>query len=300
MLIYYDNAGKTQFREFFQASGVDCIPLYRNYLMRYVYMASGCYAPKKLIFEVPKPAPDDDKIIVFDTHATPQYLYWLCKRYPDKRILLWYWNPAGHERRFELFPKRVEVWAYSPEDCARYGFRYNSQFYFDCVADAENRKNREFHTRPRVFFIGRDKGREQEIRSLQSQLERSGADTDIHFMRDRTRGNRRADPVMPYREVLKMLRQSDVLLDYTLNEEGGLSLRPMEALFFGKKLITNQKSIRQYNFYRRENIYILGEDSRSLRDFLKEPYAAPTQDIRDYYLLSNWLKRFDQAEDVRS
>lgn len=299
MIVYYDNAGKTQFRDLFKASGVDCIPLYRYIPMRYIYMALGSYVPKKLVFNIPEPSRDDDKIIVFDTHVTPQYLHWLCKRFPEKRILMWYWNPVGQGRHFDLFPRRVEVWSYSPEDCERYGFRYNSQFYFDCIAKAESRKNPEAYTRPQVFFLGRDKGRKQEILDLQTQLEQSGADTDFHFMKDYIKKNWNEEPIVPYKDVLKLIRQSDVLLDYTLIENAGLSLRPMEALFFRKKLITNQKSIEQYDFYRKENIYILGEDKRSIREFLEEPYIQLDQGIRDFYLLSNWLKRFDQPEDEK-
>jgi hypothetical protein len=267
-------------------------------LLRNLYRKAHIYVPKKMLFHTPKPAADDDKIIVFDTLVTPQYLYWLCKSYPDKRIILWYWNPVGNNRKFELFPRRVEVWSYSPADCASYGFRYNTQFYFDSIVDGVRPTEAEANPKPKALFIGREKGRRQQVLDIMSLLEESGAETETHLMKDGTRGNRKAEQVTPYGEVVEKICGCDVIVDYTLNEHAGLSLRPMEALFLNKKLITNNKSIRQYRFYKRENIYILGDEQRSLGEFLAGAYVSPDPDVRDYYRLSNWVKRFDQQEDA--
>ena len=299
MIVYYGSREKICFQEFFRASGTECIPLYRNKITRIIRKYLRGRVPVRMVYSFPQPAADDDKIIVFDSGATPRYLYWLCSRYPDKRILLWYWNPVENRRNFNLFPRRVEIWSYSSKDCAQYGFRYNSQFYFDCIADEECRRMTESHARPRVLFLGREKGRKQAILDIKAMLEKGGADTEFHFMRDGTKENRHAEPLMKYREVVEMIRRSDALLDYTCSPNAGLSLRPMEALFFGKKLITNQADIRGCDFYRKENIYILGEEERTLQEFFSEPYVAPEPEILDYYRISSWLKRFDLPEDEK-
>ena len=338
MIIYHDNGEHPILREYFAASGVEYMPLWRNHLLRFMYRKMRTHVPKKMVFCVPQPAETDDKIIVFDTHVTPPYLYWLCEHYPDKRIIFWYWNPADDKRIFDLFPRRVEIWSYSPADCEKYGFRYNTQFYFDCIAGkpaeterdciagnpAENEhdcaaKNqaengcdcsagrqvgsieREVRgterAKPTVCFIGREKGRKHNVLKIKESLERRDIATDFHFMIDGVPKNRFEEPIMPYARVIDLIRQSDAILDYTLQENAGLSLRPMEALFFGKKLITNQKSIRQYDFYRKENIYILGEEKRGIREFLGTPAVEIDSDIRDHYLLSSWLRRFDESEE---
>ena len=308
MIIYFDSGPASLFRGYFQTSGVDFTPLYRYYPRSRagteLFRLPRKYCPKRMIYNLPEMAKEDDKLIVFDTHTTPQYFYWLCKNFPDKRILLWYWNPAPENRQFNLLPRRVEIWSYSPEDCARYGFRYNTQLYFDSlVPDREDKKARPAARtsgrRRLVLFIGRDKGRRRDILDIGAQLEQNGADTEFHFMKEKAGITGPGESLLPYTDVVEKARCCDALLDYTLNETAGLSLRPMEALFFGKKLITNQRSITQYSFYRRENIYILGAEKRTLREFLDEPYVMPDRKIRDYYRLSNWMKRFDQPEDIR-
>ena len=272
------------------------MPLWRNYPVRFIYRKMRTHVPKRLVFKVPQPARRDNKIIVFDTHVTPPYLYWLCEHYPDKRIILWYWNPADESRIFDLFPRRVEIWSYSPVDCEKYGFRYNSQFYFDCITGQHVCNTGRDHTQPTVCFVGREKGRKENVLRIKESLEESGITTDFHFMKDGVAKNRFEEPLMSYSDVVNLINGCDALLDFTLKDNAGLSLRPMEAMFFGKKLITNQKSIAQYDFYRRENIYILGEEERSVQDFLNAPGVVLEPEIRNYYLLSNWLKRFDQPE----
>ena len=299
MIVYYDSGRYAIFRKYFIASGVKCIPLWRNQLLRIGYWVTRAHLPKKMVFNVPEPAASDDKIIVFDTHVTPAYLYWLCKLYPDKRIILWYWNPVNEKRTFDFFPRRVEIWSYSPSDCEKYGFRYNSQFYFDCIAGKQSENIGKVHTQPTVCFIGREKGRKESVLKIRDSLAQSGIATDCHFMIDGVLKKRSREPLLPYSRVVDLIRGSDAILDYTLQENAGLSLRPMEALFWGKKLITNQKSIRQYDFYRKENIYILGEETRGIKEFLSTSSVKVESDIRDYYLLSSWLKRFDEPEEKK-
>lgn len=293
MIVYHDSGNHSLLRKYFIASGVECIPLWRNYPLRFIYRKMRTHVPKKLVFNVPKPAQTDDKIIVFDAHVTPPYLYWLCEHYPDKRIILWYWNPIDEKRRFDLFPRKVEIWSYSLSDCEKYGFRHNSQFYFNCIAEKYGEYIERNYTHPTVCFIGREKGRKESILRIKERLDQSGIITEFHFMKDGVPKNRFEEPLMSYASIIDLINHCDALLDFTLRDNAGLSLRPMEAMFLGKKLITNQRSITQYDFYRKENIYILGEENRSVLEFLNSPSVELEPEIRNYYLLSNWLKRFD-------
>ena len=38
-------------------------------------------------------------------------------------------------------------------------------------------------------------------------------------------------------------------------DQNGLTLRSLESIFFGKKLITDNRDIVNYDFYKKENIY---------------------------------------------
>ena len=82
-------------------------------------------------------------------------------------------------------------------------------------------------------------------------------------------------------------------MDIMADNQNGLTLRPMEAMFFKKKLITNNADIINYNFYNSENIFILGQ--RPLEEipaFLDEPVREVPEDILDEYRMENWLEDF--------
>lgn len=55
----------------------------------------------------------------------------------------------------------------------------------------------------------------------------------------------------------KKIMQSKNIIDCPKEGQTGLTIRTFEALGSSKKLITTSKSIRNYDFYKPENIYIV-------------------------------------------
>lgn len=259
---------------------------------------AGFLIPPKLFYNRLQLQPGDNKIIVFDSGSSPEYLNWLCERYPDKRIILFFWNPVNCFP-FERLNPRVEIWTYSERDSLKYGIRFNSQFYFDVLADeATAFPASSCSAHPKVLFVGREKGRAAVLNDLQEQLTAAGAEVQ-QFVVQRPKYSWRlahlAEKTVPYRVVVEMMKQADILLDYSTDPEAGLSLRAMEALFWGKKLITNSISTLNSDFYHPGNIFVLGKDNRTFEDFfLCSPHPVEAA-IRDRYRLSNWLRRFDEV-----
>ena len=66
----------------------------------------------------------------------------------------------------------------------------------------------------------------------------------------------------------------------------------MESLSFRKKLITNNPHIKEYNFYRSNNIFILGEDNPEyLKDFLEKEYEDIPFGIIAEYDVNAWINK---------
>lgn len=54
-----------------------------------------------------------------------------------------------------------------------------------------------------------------------------------------------------------------------------------------------KKDIANYDFYRKENVFIIGKDDyKDLPKFLNTPYKKIPKKIVDYYDYHNWIKRF--------
>ena len=83
------------------------------------------------------------------------------------------------------------------------------------------------------------------------------------------------------------------MIDINQSNQTGLTRRPLEALFYNKKLITNNADIRRYNFYNPKNIFIFGIDSaESLKEFVKSPVDKIPAQIRQQYDINTWIDQY--------
>lgn len=86
---------------------------------------------------------------------------------------------------------------------------------------------------------------------------------------------------------------SDVIIDTSLPGQDGLTARFMWALGAGKRIITNNKSVKDYPFYSKEQFYIVGVDSDELlypfmmRDTFEMSDSA--REIVTKWRIDNWI-----------
>ena len=299
MIIYDDLRLVPLFSSFFEASGVHHSNQYRSIPAVLLFKTQARkHLSYDLLFKDPKCEPDDDLIVVFDTHTSERYLNWICKLYPEKQIILWFWNPAERAEKFTKLNTRVEKWSYSERDAHKWGMKCNTQFFFDCLAQeaAEHRKAPQAEIQ-KALFIGREKGRASQLEYLKDELEKAGIVSDFRVIPlPKKKPRSLMEKLIPYQRVIDAVKDSQILVDVYADPTAGLSLRAMEAMFFGKKIITNRPLMREEDFYDSHNIYILNEEKRSLKEFLSEAYIPTDPAVRDRYLLSNWLKRFKTEE----
>ena len=294
MIVYFDNGRHPLFRNAFKSCGQMCVPLIKEKIPPEIafILIHKIHPAISLICVDPLCAAEDDKIIVFDTMVSPRYLIWLSDHHPDKRIILWFWNPITNFKQYADVPGSVEFWSYSERDCKKYGLRHNTQFFFDCFAD----RTGEAASPEKVIFIGREKERLKKLLAVGRQLTEAGLDFEMHLVHTRSTKARgwSYEPYMPYEKVIDLVSEAGYLLDYYTDPRAGLSLRLMESLFLGKKIFTNNVTVDQYDFYDDHNIYILGKSRETVADFIKKPYRPVDPAIVDRYRLSRWMARFDE------
>lgn len=64
-------------------------------------------------------------------------------------------------------------------------------------------------------------------------------------------------------------------------------------MFYKKKLITNFIKIEEYDFYNKNNIFIIGKDNiECINDFLEKPYKDINEKIVNRYLPKGWIENF--------
>lgn len=233
-----------------------------------------------------------DTIIMGDLEANEALLRYIKRKKPSIRIIIWYWNTITDKgKKAELLKKMgCEVWSFDMKDCKSYNLNYNTQFYSrDLVTDNNV-------IRQDVFFIGMDKGRLDTILDIENKLKQLHLKTNFYIVKSRESKDvymNKLKERINYNEVVKNILESKSILDLPKENQSGLTLRPLEALFFSKKLITTNKDIVKYDFYNKNNIFVIGIDPlNQLPDFLNTEYEEINQDIVLSYDINAWFNRF--------
>lgn len=139
------------------------------------------------------------------------------------------------------------------------------------------------------FFCGLPKDREQDLQHLRQMIEDSGLKCNFIIPKQQTEK-------ITYPEYLRQLDASRCVIDICQQHQTGLTRRPLEALFYGKKLITNNPHIKEYNFYNPANILILQDTSstRQIKEFMACPMVEIPDSIKRQYDINQWVSQFLQ------
>jgi len=180
------------------------------------------------------------------------------------------------------------VWSFDELDCDQFKLNHYKQMI---------RGYPDFSLTPIAHdfsFVGRDKGREEYLKSLKSSFE----DNDL-TMKINIRKNNKRDSIC-YEEYLTQICQARCVVDIAQKQQVGLSLRPLEAMMYKRKLITNNINVKKYSFYHPNNVYVVGDiyDVDDISDFMEKPYVDVPENIKEEYSVEKVIEQilsFDSA-----
>ena len=95
-----------------------------------------------------------------------------------------------------------------------------------------------------------------------------------------------------FKDCYKFSENTKVVVDLVHKNQIGLSMRPFEALGLKRKLITTNTSIKDYDFYNPNNIFII-EDINNFdipTSFFESEYEDIEQNISSKYHIKPWLE----------
>lgn len=206
---------------------------------------------------------------------------------PNARVIAWYWNRVDKMTRPDKLKGNIECWSFDPEDCREYSMHYNHQYYFKSLAISGEKIMWD------VYFCGHDAGRGERITriyelflSLGFKVKFQVVDSQYDGMPDELRSQK-----LDYIDVRKNVARSNALLEIMRESQSGATLRTMEAIFFQKKLITDNHFVKEEAFYNENNIFVLGEDS-DIAYFMKRKFVPYDDSCLDSYDVSQWLNNF--------
>jgi hypothetical protein len=230
---------------------------------------------------------DYDLFIISSSIYSLEIAKYIRKR-SNKTIIHWYWNPVIREiKPNKLKSDDSEIFSFDQDDCKQYGMNYISTYYFSSIQLPQNEITND------IYFMGADKGRISKLLDLKKAFKDQRL--KVEFLITKSSNSKKVEnytfhPRIPYAEVLEGISKSRAILDYVQVGQTGMSQRPMEAIFHKRKLITNDVNICKYDFYEKNNIFILGKDDMAgLNKFINSPYVDIEKEIISKYDFGNWL-----------
>jgi hypothetical protein len=187
-----------------------------------------------------------------------------------------------------------DIFVFDPDDVQNYP-DYKLKFLSNCYF---GEINYTFSNEIDLLYIGQflDK-RHQQLFSIHNYLEAQqmqySSHTSLYQGRDFV-------PLHPkilhhristtYQENIDFVKKSKILIDFKRDEHDGLSLRFFEAMQYGKKIITDNSSVKNYDFYRSNNIFVTDfVNLDGLVDFLQKPYQMLPPELVEKYSFKNWI-----------
>ncbi|WP_454987406.1 hypothetical protein [Capnocytophaga leadbetteri] len=214
------------------------------------------------------------------------------------KVVAYQWDGlARFPKVFKVINHFQRFFVFDLEDYHRYRYQYPNllpctNFYFDMREESVSVNENE------VLYVGAYmKDRIQSLIRVVDALSQYNLTLNINLFY-----GRKTPPIshphlsfiskgISYAENLKITKKAAVILDIKTVEHNGLSLRIFEAIKYQKKLITDNKSIMQYDFYHPNNFYVIEDDHfQGLAAFLNSQYIPLAEEIKQKYSFSNWLK----------
>ncbi len=193
--------------------------------------------------------------LAYDSH----FINKLRKRYNKLKIVYYFLNST-----VQLSDKRINyinttfdiVVSYDRADCKKYDWYYYCGIY--CADNTPDEiKNEELTD---VFFVGRDKGRLEDIHKAYKLFVISGLKCDFYVIdvpkEKQTVEGIHYNEFLPYNETLKKVRRTRILYEIVQKEQTGCTFRTYEAILYHKILVSNNIQLQSMRIYDSQNMIL--------------------------------------------
>lgn len=230
-----------------------------------------------------------DVVILFDTRKNYDEVAKRIEKVsrPENKLIFYSWNPIQDSDAHERLSVRWIKTTFSKRDAACCGFKFVGSFYF-----------MRTHVREKLirwdgFFVGCEKGRREMLQNVADLYGRNHMQARIVVVDNRKAWyDWRYSWRVGYDEICESVQESRSVIEILQEGQEGVSLRVFEALFYQKKLVTNNWQIVNYDFYDPRNVFILGKDDESrFNEFLLSPYVEIDEKVIAQYRMESWLNK---------
>lgn len=261
---------------------------------------------EKIMFETKEKS--YDLVFIINCKAfTPEMIQKLRDNQKLARFILYMWDSMTlYPTSKDLIPIFDKAYSFDPEDCSKIeGLTFLPLFYCkDCKKLAqEDVEEREYDI---VSVCTAHPNRYKTMHDLFPILESKGIRIFSYMFLNRFQylynkvfvpefksANSSEFHFKPLseQENIFILKKSNTVFDMQHNKQSGLTMRTIETLGAKRKMITTNKNIKKYDFYNKNNIFVLDEHNwHDIEHFINNKYEHITDGIYKKYSLQNWVE----------
>lgn len=251
----------------------------------------------------------EDSVLIFALGNTKDMAL-LRKYLQGKQVHAFLWNPVLEHNTPKGIAKALErlaaiqsvtasIYSFDRADVAQYGLHYAPQPFRRIAPEANQAQAAQAPVD--FFFLGYDKGRLPLLMRLQQAADALALSCHFHILPDAGKTYNAAEQAMlstgylSYADNIALSQRARCLIDIVQATQSGATMRSVEALFLGKKLLTTRQLAVQEPDYDPSRTFILGEgeiDLQSLQQFMQSPLVPASEAIEDAHEINHWLQRF--------
>lgn len=216
----------------------------------------------------------------------------LLAKFPQRKAHILMRNPLNPQTKSKHLLQSLQaldytIWSFDPADCAQYGFKFYRQFielFSDLTPPAPQYD---------FAFIGRNKGREAVLLALEAKLKQLGYSVYFDLRSDQAKGTKAN---LSYPVYLQQYLNARCMIDLSQTGQSGLTLRPLEAMSYHRKLLTNNRLVQQEAFYDPANVWIFDEtlDFIGLEQFMQQAFKPVASEVLALYSVTSLVQTLRQ------
>ncbi len=278
-------------------------PLYRFFWIKNK-AARQAYAKRKLKKEIESLSFEPDIIFVIRGEAlSTDVLDEIKERYPEAVYIMYQWDSVrNNPNALDIQGYFDRVLTFDPVDAKELGWIYRPLFFTDSKSVPYGERQYD------MAFVGTLYYKRAELlKKLKALSDRKGYKIfdylyssklvfylHKYVMRDKRYRDISKDETkfksLALSKTHEVYGNSRALIDYAADDQTGLTMRTIESIGYGCKLITNNKKVAEEPFYDPSNIYIYEIESFDGPDgFIQTDHISLDSDLFRYYSLSGWV-----------
>lgn len=250
--------------------------------------------------------PIRDVLVIKAEAMSVQSLALMRKAFPGARFTLYFWDsyrnmPSNSAAKVDLFDR---AFSFDPIDVSRdTRLAYRPLFFLNEYANLSGQAEDTD-----VLFVGTlHTDRYKVLRNIERCLPAHLSFRKIFYIRSRalfmlqklaqpsiwinpSKADQYVYKPLGKDEMLKLVARSRTVIDIERDVQAGYTMRTLEMLGAGKKLITTNPQVSRADFYDSQNTVVIDRKNPKINpEFFEKPYRAPPAEIVRRYSIESWL-----------